>query len=118
MQRVKSKWHALVASIVVIGASAGSALADRGGDHPHRGARRAAMLEKYDANKDGALDDAERAVMKKERMAARFAELDTNRDGVLSVDEFSNQKFGKFGKHGKHGKFGKHARPEAADPEQ
>lgn len=45
-------------------------------------------LAKYDANKDGKLDDAERAVAREEHAKARFEKLDTNNDGMLSIDEF------------------------------
>jgi hypothetical protein len=52
------------------------------------------MLKKYDANKDGALDDAERATMKanaeareKEMKAANLAKYDTNKDGKLDDNE-------------------------------
>jgi Ca2+-binding EF-hand superfamily protein len=51
--------------------------------------RRAAMLAQYDADKDGTLSDAERATMRKDHAAKRFQALDTNKDGVLSLDEFT-----------------------------
>jgi Ca2+-binding EF-hand superfamily protein len=105
MQRNLTKLkRILAASIVLIGASAGFALAKGDGKH------RAAMLEKYDANQDGKLDRAERAVMKQERMAARFTELDTNGDGVLSKEEFAKQQLGKRGRHHK-----RHAAPGTGD---
>jgi hypothetical protein len=48
-----------------------------------RGDKRAAMIGKYDANKDGKLDAAEKGAMQKDR----FSRLDKNHDGVLSFDE-------------------------------
>lgn len=52
------------------------------------------MLKKYDANKDGALDDAEKAAMKadadakaKEMKAANLAKYDANKDGKLDAAE-------------------------------
>ena len=48
-----------------------------------RGEKRAAMLGKYDTNKDGKLDATEKEAMQKDK----FARLDKNHDGVLSFDE-------------------------------
>jgi hypothetical protein len=53
-----------------------------------RAQRKAAMLARYDADRDGALSPAERAQATEERAGARFAKLDANGDGVLSLDEF------------------------------
>ena len=60
-------------------------------------ARRAKMLEKFDANKDGKLDDAEKAAMKAEcekrkagmeaRKAKMLEKFDTNKDGKLDDAE-------------------------------
>src|SRR5215470_9132680 len=50
--------------------------------------RRAEMLARFDTNKDGKLEPEERAAMMKTLSAERFAKLDTNHDGVLSLDEF------------------------------
>ena len=95
--------HAVFCSVLLVAAAAGFAFADKDGDKQgKRGARRAAMLEKFDANKDGELDSAERAAMKKARAAKRFAKLDTNKDGVLSLAEFEQGSLG----HGR----GKHKR--------
>lgn len=51
--------------------------------------RKAEMLAKFDANKDGTLDDAERTQMRKTFATERFQKLDTNKDGALSLDEFT-----------------------------
>jgi hypothetical protein len=53
-----------------------------------RDARRAEMRQKLDTNRDGTVDEAERTAFRQARMAERFATLDTNGDGVLSLDEF------------------------------
>ncbi|OYQ33364.1 hypothetical protein CHU95_13110 [Niveispirillum lacus] len=49
-----------------------------------RGPGRAEMLAKYDANKDGKLDDTERAAIK----ADRFKALDKDGDGKVKRGEF------------------------------
>src|SRR3569623_832006 len=54
----------------------------------HGGAARAEILQKYDTNKDGKLDDAEKAAMRDARATEAFSKLDTNKDGQLSLDEF------------------------------
>jgi hypothetical protein len=63
---------------------------------------RAKMLEKFDTNKDGKLDDAERAVMKDTFATEAFKRLDANGDGQISLAEFKAGKpFGHhFGHHG------------------
>ncbi|HWO20605.1 MAG TPA: EF-hand domain-containing protein [Kofleriaceae bacterium] len=65
-----------------------------------RAARKAARIARFDADKDGALSPAERAAMKDQRARDRFAKLDTNGDGKLSLDEF---KTGRAFGHGRHG---------------
>jgi len=79
----------LAASVVLIGGAAGFAVARNGGQHDHK-----AMKEKFDANGDGVLDDAERAKLKEsfqarrgERKAAMVARFDTDKDGALDKDE-------------------------------
>lgn len=54
-----------------------------GPDGPH-GPGRAELLAKYDANKDGKLDDAERAVIKTDR----FKKLDKDGNGKVTKAEF------------------------------
>jgi hypothetical protein len=66
--------------------------------------RKLKMLEKYDTNKDGKLDEAERAVMKNDRAEIQFKKLDKDGNGVITLDEF---KAGRMqARHGhKHGGF-------------
>jgi Ca2+-binding EF-hand superfamily protein len=46
------------------------------------------LLAKYDTNKDGTLDEQERQAMRDDLIAQRFAKLDTDGDGTLSLAEF------------------------------
>lgn len=50
--------------------------------------RKAQRLAQFDANKNGALDPAEKQAMHDKRAIDRFAQLDANKDGKLSLDEF------------------------------
>lgn len=75
-------------------------------------AKKAEMLAKYDINKDGKLDESERAVMKNERAQEAFKKADTNGDGQLSLDEFKAMKQHDGMRHGRGGKF--HHRGEGA----
>ena len=50
--------------------------------------RKAELLAKYDTDKDGHLSDAERDAARKDFLTQRFQELDTNKDGVISMAEF------------------------------
>jgi hypothetical protein len=62
------------------------------------------MLARFDANKDGVLDATERETMRNTLAEERFKQLDTNGDGVLSLDEFKAgmPKGGPMGRHGFH----------------
>ena len=78
----------LAAALVVLGSAAGMAAAK--GPHGDR----SGLKEKYDLNKDGTLDAAEKAKMKAEfgakraeKKAAMLAKFDTNRNGVLDPAE-------------------------------
>jgi hypothetical protein len=53
-----------------------------------RDERRRAMLATYDKDGNGELDDRERRTMREARMAEQFKRLDTNGDGMLSIEEF------------------------------
>ena len=67
---------------------------------------RASMLARFDTNKDGKLDDAERAVMKQTLINERFDKLDTNKDGMVSRAEFiagAKQMQHRFARHHHHG---------------
>ena len=91
-----------VSSLLVVGSVVGIAAAqggDQGQGRPDRAERKARMLEKFDANRDGQLDDGERQAMHAERSAKKFAALDANSDGVLSKSEFAAQKMGRHGHH-------------------
>jgi hypothetical protein len=71
----------------------------------HRQAMRQEKLQRFDANKDGRLDDTERQVMRDEHVTERFKAMDSNGDGVLSLDEFKagapQRGFGRRGWHGR-----------------
>ena len=78
--------------------------ADRKAMHEQR---KQEMLAKYDTNKDGKLDENERAVMRDDMMTARFAKLDTDGNGQISLAEFkAGAKLMKG--HGHHHRFGRH----------
>lgn len=80
---------ALVTSALAIGGLAGFA-----GAKGFHGGDRAAMKEKFDSNKDGTLDAAEKAKMKEafaarhaQRKAEVLAKFDANKDGQLDDAE-------------------------------
>jgi len=75
--------------------------AERKAMHDAMAARRAEILARFDTNKDGKLDDAERKVMIDTFATERFKKLDTNGDGVVSLDEF---KAGAESRHARHHK--------------
>lgn len=69
-------------------------------------ARKAEMLQKFDTNKDGKLDEAERNSARETMVLERFKKMDTDGNGVLSLAEF---KAGKAEmRHARGGTFGKH----------
>jgi hypothetical protein len=83
-----AKWKlAVAASLALVGAAAGVSMAKGGGDE---GAWKQKQLEKYDLNKDGKLDEGERAQMReamKAKRQARIAKFDLNKDGKLDAGE-------------------------------
>ena len=48
-----------------------------------REAKKKEMLAKFDTNRNGTLEDAEKTAMHDARIAEKFAELDTNKDGKI-----------------------------------
>ena len=89
-----TKFRLVLGSALVLALAAGSALAGPG-HHGGRGGR-AQMKEKFDLNKDGKLDDAERAKAHEafkakhaEMKAKKLAEFDANRNGKLDDVEKS-----------------------------
>ena len=80
----------LCGSLVATGVGIAGAQGFGGGN----GGGKAAILEKYDTNKDGKLDDSERAVLRADMKAKReakhaqmLAKYDTNKDGKLDQQE-------------------------------
>ena len=73
----KFAFATIIAASTAVGV-AGFAIADE--QQSRRGAH---MIEKFDANADGAISKAEIEAVK----AARFAEADANGDGTLTMDE-------------------------------
>ena len=85
----KLKWI-VASSALCVAAAGGLALANGNGGHGGRAAKKQEMMQKFDANGDGQLDDAERAKLKEAfaaRRAARIARFDADRDGALSATE-------------------------------
>ena len=82
------KWKLVLAtSALLVGGAAGFAGANDGKTQDRQD-RHAKVLEKFDANKDGKLEPAERAVMRDELAAKAFSRMDKDGDGKLSLDEF------------------------------
>lgn len=79
--------HRTIAALTVSALLAGSVPViahAMGSSDGHKGPGRAEMLAKYDANKDGKLDDTERAAIK----ADRFKALDADGNGQVKRAEF------------------------------
>ena len=76
---------ATFAAAGLVGLGFGAVAVADGPDGPHgkRGAKHAEMLEKFDANSDGRLDETEREAAR----AARFSEIDADGNGALTKEE-------------------------------
>ncbi|MFK5921915.1 MAG: hypothetical protein QM496_07030 [Verrucomicrobiota bacterium] len=107
---MKNKWitAAIAAStITLIGTS--NLLAEKKGDgkgKPKHAEMRKKMLEKFDADGDGKLNEAERAKAKatmQKRGAEKFAKADKNGDGKLSKDEVPAEAWARMSKADKDG---------------
>lgn len=113
---IKKLKLALATAIVFVGGVAGSAAAHRPGHPGNKGAlddaeraeRKAAFVAKRDAmrklrlarfdlDKDGKLDNAERQMMTTERASEQFKRLDVNGDGRLTLEEFKTRRMGRGG---------------------
>ncbi len=69
-------------------------------DENERAAAKQDFIKQYDANGNGQLDPEERVKVREARAAERFKKLDTNGDGQLSLSEFQA---GMKEMHGRHG---------------
>ncbi|KXU29546.1 calcium-binding protein [Sphingobium sp. 22B] len=65
-----------------------------------------ARFARLDANKDGKLDQADRDILRQQRLDERFAALDTDRNGQISKAEFAAGHQGRDGMHDRMGKPG------------
>jgi hypothetical protein len=63
------------------------------------------MLQKFDANRNGTLDDAERTVMRDEMATRAFQRLDKDGNGAITIDEFKQAKGKRFFKGHRGGHF-------------
>lgn len=72
-----------------------------------------ARFAKLDANRDGKLDQADRAILRQQRLDARFTALDTDKNGQISKAEFAAGHQGRDGKpDGQHDGMGRHGGPD------
>lgn len=65
------------------------------------------MLQKFDTNQDGSLDQTERTAMRDEMATIAFKRFDKDGNGAITLDEFKQAKGKRFfkghrGGHGKH----------------
>ncbi len=96
----KLKIALVIAGSLVCGVAAAQGTAGSQGPQgprPDFKAKKAEMLQKFDTNKDGKLDDAERTAAREQRTIERFKKLDTDGNGSLSLAEFKAGKRG--GRH-------------------
>ncbi len=87
----------LYAAAVLALAAVGTAVAQQQAEAPAPGSHHEGRM-KLDANGDGAIDRSEAA--KSEKFAARFDELDKNKDGRLTADERPQWRGGHRGHRG------------------
>jgi Ca2+-binding EF-hand superfamily protein len=91
----------LITAACLVGGVAGIAAADGGSRTFDRAAKKAEMLAKYDTNKNGVLDPAEKEAMHEARAEEMFKKLDKDGDGKLSLAEFKAAKGMRQGRGGK-----------------
>ena len=111
----KMKIALVIAGSLVCGVAAAQPGNAQGTGKPDRKAKQAEMLQKFDTNKDGKLDEQEKTVKHDQMLSTRFQTLDTDGNGVLSIAEFKagkpmgakHAKRGARGMHGKHRGFGR-----------
>src|SRR5918994_3047054 len=85
---MNTKIAAAVVGAAVVASGAAYAVAGDGGGHRHgRRGDKGAMLERFDTNKDGKLDDQEREAAREARKAEMLQRFDTDKDGTLSESE-------------------------------
>lgn len=76
----------IAGAVAVVAASSGIAVMAQSGDREARKAERVGQLfDRYDLNKDDAIDSSEIEAAK----AARFTSVDTNGDGAISLEEMT-----------------------------
>lgn len=66
-----------------------------------------ARFAKLDANHDGKIDQADRDILRQQRLDERFAAMDTNKDGQISKAEFMAAHQGRDGEHDRMGRGGR-----------
>jgi Ca2+-binding EF-hand superfamily protein len=69
----------------------------------HRAEMKQKMLQKFDANRDGTLDQNERTAMRETFAVEAFKKLDADGNGQISLDEFKQGKRFKMHHRGGHG---------------
>lgn len=111
---MKQKWITAAIAASTIGLiGTGNLLAEKNGENkgpgkgrPSREQMHKKMLEKFDADGDGKLNETERAKAKaamQKRGAEKFAKADKNGDGKLSKDEVPAEVWARMSKADKNG---------------